>query len=165
MKKIVIIFLFILIQGISYGGNPRLIGKYQTNIGIGLSEYSPPVYFGIENYLLNDITIGMEVSYRSSNTTREGKFYRENIIGFSANGNYHFNEMLDLDKEWDLYSGLNAGYYYWYSPNSNEYFNSNIGIGFQIGGRYYFNEYFGVNAEIGAGNAFNGGKFGFSFRF
>jgi len=83
----------------------------------------------------------------------------------SANGNYHFNSLLDIPNNWDFYAGLNLGFYIWNSsddyPGSNT---SGLGLGAQVGGRYYFNDKLGVNLEFGGGNAFSGGKVGVSVR-
>jgi len=112
-----------------------------------------------------DITVGPEISWRANNDKFDGKKYNHSVIGLSANGNYHFNSLLDIPTNWDFYAGLNLGFYIWNSsddyPGSNT---SSLGLGAQIGGRYYFDDKVGVNLEFGGGNAFSGGKVGVSVR-
>jgi len=87
------------------------------------------------------------------------------VVGISGNVNYHFNNLLSIPYNWDLYAGLNVGYYIWNSPNDYDGdHHSSLGLGAQIGGRYYFTESFGVNLEFGGGNAFSGGKVGISLK-
>ncbi|MDZ7647907.1 MAG: hypothetical protein U5K54_12400 [Cytophagales bacterium] len=91
--------------------------------------------------------------------------YKHNVIGIAGNGNYHFNTLLEIPKEWNFYAGLNLGLYFWNS--SDEYSGdegSGVGLGAQIGGRYYFNERIGLNLELGGANTFSGGKFGVSIK-
>ena len=62
---------------------------------------------------------------------------------------------------WDIYAGLNIGFFNWSSPN--EYggsHTSGLGLGAQIGARYYFSPRWAVNLEFGGGNAFSAGKIG-----
>ncbi len=87
-------------------------------------------------------------------------------MGISTNGNYHFNRLLDILNYWDFYAGLNAGYYFWFSPSDYPGTGSSgVGIGAQVGGRYSFNNHFGLNLELGGGNTFAGGKFGITYKF
>ncbi len=149
-------------------------GNAQLNAGVGFSGWGIPVYFGFDYGVHRDISVGGEVSFRSY-SNRYGyanDYYSHQIFGILANGNYHFNTLLSIPKEWDFYAGLNLGFYYWSSPSGfkNEYYNdgfrgSGIGIGAQVGGRYYFNNHWGLNLEVGGGNYFGGGKFGVTYAF
>lgn len=147
-------------------------GQAQLNAGVGLSSWGIPVYVGLDYGIYKDITIGGELSFRRyndyyySNTYYYTNYYRS-IIGISGNANYHFNSVLEIPSKFDLYAGLNIGFYMWSSAkysNGNNH-TSGLGIGAQIGGRYYFNEKIGVNLEFGGGNSFSGGKFGISVKF
>jgi outer membrane immunogenic protein len=145
--------------------SPLPLGKTQLNLGVGLSGWGVPVYLGFDYSVHKDITIGGEFSYRSYNENWKSVYYRHNVMGFSGNANYHFNSLLKIPQIWDLYAGLNIGFYAWSSPRtysgSN---NSGLGLAAQIGGRYYFNSKVGVNLELGGGNAFSGGKFGLTIK-
>lgn len=167
MKRIcyLIAFSLILISGQSFGQNALSVSKTQLNFGVGFSDRGIPLYIGLDYGVHPDITLGVEFSYRSYRENWNSADYNHRVIGFSGNGNYHFNRLFKIPKKWDLYAGLNIGFYVWSSPNN--YFgdhNSGLGLGAQIGGRYYLSERLGLNIEFGGGNAFSGGKFGLSIK-
>ena len=109
--------------------------------------------------------VGGELSFRSYKESYGAVNYNSSIISIAANGNYHFNTLLDIPSEWDFYAGLGLGYYIWNIdndyPGSN---NSGIGIGAQVGGRYFFNDNFGVNLELGGANVTSGAKIGITYK-
>jgi outer membrane immunogenic protein len=96
--------------------SPLAVGKSQVNFGVGLSEWGVPVYFGLDYGALRNVTIGGEVSYRSYRENWKDNYYRHNIIGFSVNGNYHFNSLFKIPPAFDLYAGPSLGFYTWSSP-------------------------------------------------
>lgn len=154
-----------MVFGIAFAGGPLPKGRAQLNAGVGLSEWGVPLYVGFDYGVHEDVSIGAEFSYRSYRENWKKEFYRHNITGFSGNANYHFNSVLNIPSNWDVYAGLNIGFYVWSSPY---YYpgthSSGLGLGAQVGGRYYFNDKIGINLEFGGGNAFSGGKFGVSIR-
>jgi len=138
-------------------------GKMQFNGGIGLSSWGLPIYAGLDYGFDKNISFGGELSFRSFSERISGERYSSSIIGISGNGNYHFGDMLGIDDLFDVYAGLNLGFYIW--NTSSNYLGSGstgLGIGAQIGGRYYFKKNMAVNVELGGGNAFSGGKVGLS---
>ncbi len=144
---------------------PIAQGQAQLNAGLGLSSWGIPIYLGFDVGVHPDITVGAEMSFRSYGDRFDGRKYNHSVVGFAGNGNYHFNSLLNMSREWDFYAGLNLGFYVWNSsddyPGSKS---SGLGLGAQIGGRYYFTESLGINLEFGGGNAFGGGKVGISVR-
>lgn len=144
-------------------------GAAQLNAGVGFSGWGIPVYVGVDYGVTNDITVGGEVSYRSKSEA----YYNHTGIGVSVNGNYHFNRILNLPSEFDLYAGLSLGYYHWSSKykggdhgiylESSSY-GSPLGFAVQVGARYFFTNNFGLNLEFGGGNV-SGGKFGITYKF
>jgi hypothetical protein len=165
MKKLLAVITFCTAAIFTHAQSPLPVGSSQLNVGLGLSEWGVPFYLGIDYSVHPDITIGGEFSYRSYNDHYNGLSYNHNIYGFSGNGNYHFNTALDIPQNWDFYAGLNLGFYAWSSPSDyNGSHSSGLGLGAQIGGRYYFTRTAGVNLEFGGGNAFSGGKIGFTFK-
>lgn len=149
----------------SYGQNPLYEGRNQFNIGVGLSEWGVPFYLGIDFSVSRDITMGGEISYRGYRENWKNSYYQHSILGFSGNGNYHFNSVLNLPSRFDFYAGLNLGFYVWNSPSGYDgTHGSGLGLGGQIGGRYYFSNTMGFNIEFGGGNAFSGGKIGISVK-
>ena len=165
MKTIRIAALALLVCAVSHVQAQYALqtGKLQFNGGVGLSSWGLPIYAGLDYGFDKNISFGGELSFRSFNERILGERYNSSIIGISGNGNYHFGEMLGIDNLFDVYAGLNLGFYVW--NTSSNYLGSGatgLGIGAQIGGRYYFKKNMAVNVELGGGNAFSGGKVGLS---
>ncbi|CAG1021088.1 hypothetical protein MTYM_00743 [Methylococcales bacterium] len=164
MKKLFIVLL--LISTPVFAQYALKNGAMQLNAGIGFSSWGLPVYAGLDFGVHKDISVGAEVSYRSYGEDWGNSKFNHTIIGISGNANYHFNNILQVDTKWDLYAGLNIGFYNWSSPGGyGGSGNSGLGIGAQVGGRYYFSNNLGLNLEFGGGNSFSGGKFGISYIF
>ena len=142
-------------------------GDTQLNAGLGLSGWGTPVYVGLDFGVGKNFTLGVEGSYRSYDQNYYGGKFSSSIIGLQGNGNYHFNDILDMDDEWDLYAGLSLNYYIWQTDTAyKEYARaSGLGLGAQVGARYFFTKKFGLNLELGGGNATSGGKFGITYKF
>lgn len=167
MKKASIIFLLLCIFTVTANAqSPLSKGSKQLNAGIGFSGWGVPIYAGMDFGVYKDITVGFEASFRSYNQNVIGQKYTSSIFGISGNGNYHFNSILDIPSQWDVYAGLNLGYYIW-STSSNYAGSgaSGLGLGAQVGARYFFKNNFGINLEFGGGNSFSGGKFGITYIF
>ena len=166
MKRTVITLVSVFcFMASSYSQNPLPVGKAQLNFGIGFSNSGIPLYGGFDIGVAKNITLGGEVSYRGYNEDWKSNNYHHNVLGISANGNYHFNTLLKIQEKWDVYAGLNLGFYSWSSPEDYDGdYNSGVGLGAQVGARYYFSQKVGLNLEFGGGNEFAGGKFGLTVR-
>ncbi|MEX0996475.1 MAG: outer membrane beta-barrel protein [Flavobacteriaceae bacterium] len=166
MRKVYLtLILLIAATATTFAQNPLPKGDAQLNMGVGLSNRGIPVYFGFDYGVHKDITIGAELSYRGYNDRFNNSRYKHSIFGISGNANYHFNHVLKIPTDWDFYAGLNLGFYHWNSDdNYPGDFNSGVGIGAQVGGRYFFTDSFGINLEFGGNNAFSGGKFGITVK-
>lgn len=140
-------------------------GKAQLNFGFGLSGWGVPVYAGVDIGIHKDMSFGAELSFRRYRENWRSFYYNHTVTGIGINWNYHFNSVLNMPEEWDIYAGLNAGYYIWNSPDvyPGDHVNGS-GIGGQVGFRYYFNNRLGINLEGGSGNAFSGGKLGLTIK-
>lgn len=145
---------------------PIGVGEAQINAGLGFSSSGVPVYAGFDIGVHEDITVGGEISFRSFNDSYQETTYNHTMIGIAGNANYHLNTLLELPREWDVYGGLNLGFYIVNTSDSGYggTADSGFGLGAQVGGRYYFNEKFGINLEFGGGSTFSGGKVGISIR-
>jgi Outer membrane protein beta-barrel domain len=165
MKRINIFILLSIIAVMTLNAQaPLKKGQHQFNAGLGFSDWGVPIYAGIDFGVFNDITAGIEASFRSYNEDIYGARYTSNVFGIAGNGNYHFNTVLEIPKKWDFYAGITLGYYSWALPADYPGNNSSgLGFGAQIGGRYFFNRNFGLNLEFGGGSAFSGGKFGITY--
>lgn len=165
MKKIILLAAICFMSIGAFAQAPLENGATQLNAGLGTSGWGTPIYVGLDYGVGNDFTVGGELSFRSYKESYGVADYSSSIISIAANGNYHFNTLLDIPSEWDFYAGLGLGYYIWNIdndyPGSN---NSGIGIGAQIGGRYFFNDNFGVNLELGGANVTSGAKIGITYK-
>ena len=155
----------ILVANHTNAQSPLPKGKTQLNAGLGFSDFGVPFYVGIDHAVGRDFTLGGEFSYRGYKENWRGNSYKHRIAGLAMNGNYHFNRIMNINPDWDFYAGLNIGFFFWDSPEPyNGTYASGLGLGAQVGGRYYFSRSAGVNLEFGSGNAFSGGKIGFTFK-
>ena len=172
MKKTILNFAFVMGLSIqSQAQAPLQIGENQLNVGIGTSSWGLPLYVGLDHGIHEDISVGGELSYRNYNYSSHDYKTKISIVGILANGNYHFNRILNLPSQWNLYAGLNAGFYLWnYSSNdgSSLTFSENQGtgirIGTQLGVRYFVNDTWGLHFEAGRGSTLSNGKLGATFK-
>jgi hypothetical protein len=159
VKKYLVLLLFI--STTYFAQYPLRNGETQLNFGFGFSSWGLPVYGGLDFGVHKDVSVGGEISYRSYDDDWAGAKYNHSILGISGNVNYHFNHLMRIGTDWDIYAGLNLGFYSWNSPNGYEgSHTSGLGLGAQIGARYYFSHKWAVNLEFGGGNAFSNGKIG-----
>jgi hypothetical protein len=169
MKHIlIIIFTLCLTSAMAQGSLEK--GKAQFNAGLGFSTWGVPVYVGFDVAVHEDITIGGRFSYRNYSHRYGGDRYSQSLSVIGFNGNYHFNRLLTLPSEWDVYAGATLGYYVWsdvkWRNSSQTTFGgeaSGIGADIQIGTRYFFNDRFGVNLEFGGGTG-AGGSLGITLK-
>lgn len=164
MKKFTLLFSTILFLAFTSNAQPIQEGESQINAGFGLSTYGLPVYGGIEFGVAENISVGGEFSYR-----KWGKYsvYSPSIITIAGIGNYHFNELLEIPSEFDLYAGLSLGYSIWSDNDLYDYSwfkGSGLYLTGQVGGRYFLSDNFALNLELGGGT-YSGGKLGITYKF
>ncbi|NLR89892.1 hypothetical protein [Flammeovirga agarivorans] len=170
LRSLVLVFIFSVLATITVNAqsndstqtssNSKKGGSYATghpwfiNAGFGFSNHGIPFYVGGEyNGFHPDISVGGVFSYH--NKWNNDKSHSAWTL--SAIGNYHFNRLLNLTSEWDVYAGANVGFY-GYSDNA-----TGFGGGIQIGGRWFINDFIGLNLQFGGGTV-SGGQFGVTFR-
>lgn len=164
MRKNVLLIAFALVASFTFAQGTLGEGNLQANAGLGFSGWGVPLFAGLDYGITDEITVGGEVSYRSNSVAS----VKWTAIGIFANANYHFNKILKIPSEFDVYAGASLGYYNWSSnikiPNTSKAsYNSGIGFTGQLGARYFFNDQFGLNLEFGAGNV-AGGKLGITYK-
>ncbi|HPE43404.1 MAG TPA: hypothetical protein PKV88_04925 [Bacteroidales bacterium] len=164
MKKLIVALVLFFSASLSFAQSPIGDGGKQLNFGTGFSNWGVPFYVGMDFGVHPDITVGFNASFRSYSEKWSGTKYGHTIIGLFANGNYHFNTLLNIPREWDFYAGISAGWVIWNAASGYDGSHaSGFGIDAQIGGRYYWNDRWAVNLEFGGGNAASGGRIGLSY--
>ena len=145
-------------------------GQKQLNIALGFAKNAIPIYVGFDYWVHKDISLGGELGWgRYERWEYKNKYYHQDAISFCFNGNYHFARILEIPKQFDLYAGLNIGFYHW--QNNVDYYNwdndhtTGLALGVQVGARYYFKDNFGVFLEGMTGNQISSGKIGLSILF
>ena len=77
MKKVILSSMLSVIVILSYAQK----GASQLNLGVGFSNWGVPVYIGFDHRVSNDISLGLELSYRGYNERYNGNDYNHNITG------------------------------------------------------------------------------------
>lgn len=171
MKRFFLV-LVILSSSLVFSQRIQKDGK-QINAGISLTSagWGVPIYGGFDYGITNDITIGLQASYASQSKTFGGYSSKGTWFGLGANGNYHFNTLLEIPNKWDVYAGVTLAYnsFSWNYPKevSDAYKTgtaSGVGLAGQVGARYFFSDTIGINLEFGGGNITSGGKVGITFK-
>lgn len=141
--------------------NPR-----QVNGGVGISVHGLPFYVSFDQFVHEDVSVGASFAANFFEDSDKGIYFKQQVYSFTFNGNYHLNTSLELSAPWDIYLGLNAGMLFWNSPSkAGKNYNSNPGIGIQLGGRYKFYDNFYANVEIGGGYLATGVRIGITYSF
>lgn len=163
MKKLILMIALGFISTTVFAQAPLEEGGTQLNAGVGLSGWGVPVYIGLDYGIARDWTLGGQLSFQTDDNHDNGHDYKDSVIGIGANGNYHFNRILNMPSNFDFYAGASLTYYIW---NYDDYHdghhpdNDSLGLGLQVGGRYFFNKKFGINLELGGNTGTSGAKFG-----
>lgn len=163
MKKFILIIAFGFISNGLFAQNPLREGQTQINAGIGISGWGVPVYVGFDYGIAKDWSLGGQLSFQTNDDAYHGYHYDSSAIGIGANGNYHFNTIMNIPKDFDFYAGASLTYYIWNYDDYHDYphpDNTTLGLGLQVGGRYFFNDKFGINLELGGNTGTSGAKFG-----
>lgn len=152
MKKIAIICILLGLAGVASAQSPIGANGKQLNFGVGIDGGGVPLYIGMDFGVHPDITVGGQL----------GLDLAFDYLVVAGRGDYHFNSLLNIPRDWDFYAGLNLGFI---AGFDNEFLDEGLNLGAQIGGRYYWNNAWGINLEIGGGSTISGAKFGLSHRF
>ena len=133
-------------------------GKGDMKVGMGYMFYDYHLSNSIENFgsgistyidygITEDISIGMGVNYNIQPTN----FY------FNLRSDYHFQNLLELNSNFDIYAGADFGL------NTYEQlwdFEQRWSLGLHIGTRFMFTDVIGLYLEIG-----NRGNVGLMYNF
>jgi len=152
LKRIILtVFITTCLSLGTFAQSPIGEGGKQINFGVGLFDSGVPVYFGMDFGVHPDITVGGQIALDLG----------FDYFSISGRGDYHFNTLLEIPRDWDFYAGLSLGFI----SGIDDDYNSDVDLGLQVGGRYYWSSDWGINLEFGGGNNLSGGRFGVSKRF
>lgn len=172
MRKLFMTLAVLAVGTIAFGQRLQ-VGEIQANAGLGLNSgsWSTPFYVGVDYGIYPDITVGGNLGYATHTYDYGNGFSNKGTwLSIVARGDYHFNTVLDIPNQWDLYAGLSLAYNNFsykseWSTGYGDFDSSGVGLGLQIGGRYYFTDQWAVNVEFGGGNIVSGGKIGITYKF
>ena len=152
MKKVILIAVFGLFTQFGFAQSPLGDGGVQLNGGLGFNNADGvPVYVGADFGVAPTITVGAQAGFS------------DNLFSIGGNVNYHFDNVLELPSEWNLYGGASLNYVDFNNDNIDNDNDGDIDLGLQLGGRYFFSENVGINLEAGGGTELSGGKIGLTF--
>jgi outer membrane immunogenic protein len=163
-KKFILLVAFGLFSNGVFAQSPLEEGRTQLNAGLGTSSWGVPVYFGLDYGIAKDFTLGGQISFQSDDYNDNNNNYKQSSVGLGANGNYHFNSLLNIPSKFDFYAGASLTYFFWNYDSNNHPDNTSVGLGLQVGGRYFFTNKFGVNLELGGGTGISGAKVGVTIK-
>lgn len=151
--------------------NPYAKGNGLLSAGVGASSWGIPLFVRYEHPVVDNITVGGALSFQTKSEKISVYKWNHTITGLNARGSYHFNELLNVPDEWDIYGGASLGYFIWNTKYSGsgttfDYTGSGSGgfsLGGHVGARYFFKEKIGVVLELGGGTVLAGGTVGVTF--
>jgi len=175
MKKIVLVLTVIFSLAANVEAQNGAFNKSDKllNIGVGVnSAYDRGIPLGasFEVGITDNISVGANVDYLSSNYKFGSSKLNFTTIYLAARASYHFNNLLKIKNEKiDVYAGPSLGYrIFSWSDNSNNSlgnaYGSGLYIGVHVGGKYYFTEKIGAFAEVGDVGSTNA-RVGVAFKF
>jgi len=135
MKKITFIALMLF-------GMTNLFGqaKPQLNFGLGFNKGGDfPIYASYDFPVHEDVSIAPTVQTDLN----------LDWMTIGARGDYYFDRLLGLPKDWDVYGGANIGLDFLFGANYSE-----LDLGLQVGGRWRWNDMWALNLEFAGGTSF-----------
>ncbi len=140
MKKFLflsVVMVFTIFGNLFAQNNQKAIfneSKMQLNAGSGFYSGGFPIYAFVDFNVHPDWTVGPQINF---------VFYDNFSFVVSGRVDYHFNHLLNIPSQWDLYAGATMGIDFsrWTSFSS----------GIHVGGRWYWDKTWGLNVEIGGG--------------
>jgi outer membrane immunogenic protein len=159
----VLIFSAIIIQAQA----PEKQERFFLNVGGGVSllDYVP-VYMGVDYMFMRNLSLNLEYTFAKEH---DSDIYLSVTQAYMIGMHYHFNDLLKLNKRWDLYAGpvfeLESGRKLSTTPKigRNTFYRRTWGA--NVGARYFLTDRLALNLKIGYGNIWSVGTVGISVKF
>jgi outer membrane immunogenic protein len=178
MKKLITLIVLILTTGLIYGQETESNKKNlnapnlkQLTIGIGTSGGGIPIAADLQFEIHRNISIGPILSYQSWNEPESFGTVKYSSTGFGGQIVYHWNNLLSIPSNWDVYSSATLGYHSYKATYNNQPiesyyngYNGGVGLWYNVGGKYFFNEKLGVALDLGYNGVGHGGRVGLAIR-
>ena len=141
------------------------------NLGLGVAYYGylggdAPIFFA--NYEFNvarNFTLAPFIgiaSFRSYDDYYYGNayyYYHETIIPIGVKGTYYFDELLNLNKKWDIYAAASLGFVYdhitwddgYNGDHGRAHSASPLYLDLHAGAEYHFNKRLGIFLDLSTG--------------
>lgn len=163
MKKLLLIVFFATVFSSADAQYPLEAGRLQFNLGTGYTNQGIPAYLGADFGIAENLSMGLDGSYRFFNENFGNVMYKHSIITVLGNVNYHFNTMFKLrdHTSTDLYGGFSGGYVMAESPALyNGGVETSAVFGAQFGYRMFFNEKLCLDLQVNAMSTYMGVRIG-----
>lgn len=167
------LFAAMALLALAFGSKAQ---ENHLNFGVGASGWGLPVYVSYDFNVAENwkVVVGGSFQQNTENFDGFGLSYKwqHTIIGLKGGAQYYFNELLNLDSQFDVYAAGTLGYYIWNTnydgpgsaPDYSGSGSGGLGIGVAAGGRWHFTEKWSLNLEIGGGNVMSGALLGVSLK-
>ena len=135
MRKITFIGLMLF-------GMNSLFGQAVPQLNFGLGFYNGgnlPIYVSYDFPVHNDVSIAPMLQ-------TDLNF---DWITLGIKGDYYFDRLLELPKDWDVYGGANLGLNVLFGSRYSE-----LDFGLQVGGRWRWNDTWALNLEFAGGTSY-----------
>ncbi|MPL99451.1 hypothetical protein SDC9_45669 [bioreactor metagenome] len=163
MKKLLLPFIFSMILIPAKAQYPLESGRLQLNIGTGWTNQGIPVSIGADLGIAENLSFGLDGSYRYFNENFGNTMYKHNIITCLGALDYHFNSMFKTRNSTssDIYGGFSGGYAMAQSPDLyGGQVETGALFGVHFGYRMFFNEKFGLDLQFAGMTTYLGVKVG-----
>lgn len=163
MKKILLLVFFAGMIFSARAQYPLEQGRLQVNLGTGYTNQGIPAYLGADFGIAENLSLGVDGSYRFFNENFGNIMYKHSIITVLGNVNFHFNKMFKLrdHTSTDLYGGFSGGYVMAESPALyNGGVETSAVFGAQFGYRMFFNEKLCLDLQVNAMSTYMGARIG-----
>ncbi len=153
--------------------------KYNNiHVGLEASNYGFGVMGSANFNVVDNVAVGPIVMLKFNGNAIGYYRWFNTFIGLGVKGDYYFDELLPIPKEFDVYAGGHAGWYIvrstssyngpaaiYYDTPKSKYGNGRPFVQVEVGGRWHFKPKMSLFAEVYSGYPASGARGGLAFGF